>query len=371
MSVVLPIPASPSTTTSCRVPLRTVASAAVNSVNARSRPTPRGRGNRSLVSKRGRAAVVRRRRLRQKSEPTPVQGLDEPRGPRVVVERAPQLPDAGRERRIAHGNARPHLIEDFVLGDEVPGTLCQKAEHAQRLLRDVDFPRAAGQPVGRMQAIAAEPDHGSAGRAHERPILIPWFSSDLARSGATECAGRARPTARRLSPGGPLMSHPRPLSRAIALATLLTMGSATLASGQPPTSDVVREWNAIMVATVSGQNPFAQGRFAAITQLAVFDAVNAIERRHVPYLPGTVAPPGASAAAAAVAAAHKTLVTYFPAVAPTLDAARAESLARIPTAPPNRRHHGWRVGRRSHHRAPGRRRIGAAAVSSASVGRAG
>ena len=126
------------------------------------------------------------------------------------------------------------------------------------------------------------------------------------------------------------MSHPRPLSRAIALATLLTMGSATLASGQPPTSDVVREWNAIMVATVSGQNPFAQGRFAAITQLAVFDAVNAIERRHVPYLPGTVAPPGASAAAAAVAAAHKTLVTYFPAVAPTLDAARAESLARIP-----------------------------------------
>ena len=126
------------------------------------------------------------------------------------------------------------------------------------------------------------------------------------------------------------MSHSRPLSRAIALATLLTMGSAALASGQPPTSDVVREWNAIMVATVSGQNPFAQGRFAAITQLAVFDAVNAIDRRHVPYLPGTVAPPGASAAAAAVAAAHKTLATYFPAVAAALDTARAASLADIP-----------------------------------------
>ncbi len=130
------------------------------------------------------------------------------------------------------------------------------------------------------------------------------------------------------------MSHPRPLSRAIALATLLTMGSATLASGQPPTSDVVREWNAIMVATVSGQNPFAQGRFAAITQLAVFDAVNAIERRHVPYLPGTVAPPGASAAAAAVAAAHKTLVTYFPLLRRLSTPLVPSRWPASPTAPP-------------------------------------
>ena len=31
-------------------------------------------------------------------------------------------------------------------------------------------------------------------------------------------------------------------------------------------TDVVLDWNAIMVSTVSGQNPFAQARFAAITQ---------------------------------------------------------------------------------------------------------
>jgi len=38
-------------------------------------------------------------------------------------------------------------------------------------------------------------------------------------------------------------------------------------------ADVVGEWNAIMVATVSGQSPFDQARFAAITQMAVFEAV--------------------------------------------------------------------------------------------------
>ena len=45
-------------------------------------------------------------------------------------------------------------------------------------------------------------------------------------------------------------------------------------------ADVVQDWNRIMVNTVSGQNPFAQARFAAITQLAVFEAVNATTGRY-------------------------------------------------------------------------------------------
>jgi hypothetical protein len=42
-------------------------------------------------------------------------------------------------------------------------------------------------------------------------------------------------------------------------------------------ADVVLDWNAIAVNTTiaNGQNPFAQARYAAITQLAVFEAVNA------------------------------------------------------------------------------------------------
>jgi hypothetical protein len=94
-------------------------------------------------------------------------------------------------------------------------------------------------------------------------------------------------------------------------------------------ADVVLDWNVIMQSTVSGQPPFPQARFAAITQLAVFEAVNAITRNYKPYLGTVTAPAGASAEAAAVAAAHTVLRTYFPTNAASLDAARVSSLATI------------------------------------------
>ncbi len=98
-------------------------------------------------------------------------------------------------------------------------------------------------------------------------------------------------------------------------------------------ADVVLEWNSIMVTTVSAQNPFAQARFAAITQLAVFEAVNAVTGQYTPYLGTISAPPGSSAEAAAVAAAHAVLKNYFPAAAATLDGREATSLASIPDGP--------------------------------------
>jgi hypothetical protein len=95
-------------------------------------------------------------------------------------------------------------------------------------------------------------------------------------------------------------------------------------------ADVVTDWNTLMVATVSGQNPFAQARFAAIVQLAVYEAVNSITRTYQPYLrePVAVSYP-ASPEAAAVAAAHRVLATYFPGSGAGLDAARATSLGSI------------------------------------------
>jgi hypothetical protein len=95
-------------------------------------------------------------------------------------------------------------------------------------------------------------------------------------------------------------------------------------------ADVVLDWNAIMVTNVTPQNPFAQGRFAAITQLAVFEAVNSITGAYQPYLGTITAPPGASPEAAAVTAAHGVLRAYFPQNADMLDTARAQSLAAIP-----------------------------------------
>jgi hypothetical protein len=98
-------------------------------------------------------------------------------------------------------------------------------------------------------------------------------------------------------------------------------------------ADAVTDWNDIMLATFASQtpavNPFAAGRFAAITQLAVFEAVNTVERDYHPYIGTLTAPRGASAPAAAIAAAHGVLTHYFPASAAVLDAARATSLAAI------------------------------------------
>ncbi len=94
-------------------------------------------------------------------------------------------------------------------------------------------------------------------------------------------------------------------------------------------ADVVLEWNAIMQSAVAPQNPFAQARFAAMTQIAVFEAVNAITQEFQPYLGTITAPPGASADAAAVSAAYRVLKTFFP-MDPTLDPALAASLAAIP-----------------------------------------
>ena len=65
-------------------------------------------------------------------------------------------------------------------------------------------------------------------------------------------------------------------------------------------ADVVLDWNAIALTTIRNQNPFAQARFAAIAQLAVFEAVNAITGEYEPYLGTISAPAGASAEAAAL-----------------------------------------------------------------------
>jgi hypothetical protein len=105
---------------------------------------------------------------------------------------------------------------------------------------------------------------------------------------------------------------------------------ALLSTAAVSGTDPVLEWNSIMLNTTATQNPFFQARFAAITQLAVFEAVNAIDKDFEPYLGTVTAPPGASPDAAAVAAAHTVLKNYFPAAATALDAAYAASLAGIP-----------------------------------------
>jgi PAP2 superfamily len=115
-------------------------------------------------------------------------------------------------------------------------------------------------------------------------------------------------------------------SRTVAAA--LVLFSASVAH-----SDEVTHWNAILERTVASTPHFLQSRSAAIAQLAVFEAVNAIVGDYEPYLGTIAASPWASPEAATVAAAHRALVTLHPEHAATLDVERAESLAAIPDGP--------------------------------------
>ena len=117
--------------------------------------------------------------------------------------------------------------------------------------------------------------------------------------------------------------------KARRVRTAVAIAVALLCSPAMVRADVVLDWNAIALSVAGTQNPFNQARILATTQLAVFEAVNAVTGRYAPYLGTVVAPAGASESAAAIAAAHGVLKFYLPASAAVLDAARASSLAAI------------------------------------------
>jgi hypothetical protein len=106
--------------------------------------------------------------------------------------------------------------------------------------------------------------------------------------------------------------------------------SALLLSSVAARADIVLEWNDLATRTLvtQGQSPFAQARYAAIVQLAVFEAVNAVTGDYDPYI-GVVAPVGTSTDAAVAVAAYRVLKTYFPS-APLIDSALEASLNAIP-----------------------------------------
>ncbi|HEU4935734.1 MAG TPA: vanadium-dependent haloperoxidase [Vicinamibacterales bacterium] len=117
------------------------------------------------------------------------------------------------------------------------------------------------------------------------------------------------------------------------MRVVLVMLIAGLVSGRASADDMVLKWNEIASRTVLATNPFNQARIMAITQLAVFEAVNAVTGDYEPYLATpTAASPGASADAAVIVAAHKVLTNYFSAAATValLDAARDADLGAIP-----------------------------------------
>jgi hypothetical protein len=99
----------------------------------------------------------------------------------------------------------------------------------------------------------------------------------------------------------------------------LRAGLTSIASIALPISataaDRVTNWNAVAVSAtvVSGQNGIVQSRSLAITQVAVHDALNAIERRYHAYaFNGGEADVAASPDAAVATAAHDALAGLIP-----------------------------------------------------------
>src|SRR5688572_26095217 len=109
--------------------------------------------------------------------------------------------------------------------------------------------------------------------------------------------------------------------------------------------DVVLQWNRVLMETIltPGQHPatIMPVRSYAMMHAAMFDAVNSIDGRYMPYLTDVPGSPNASIEAAAAQAAHDVLTVLFPTRQAIFDTELSNSLVGIPE---NRAQQGIRVG---------------------------
>jgi hypothetical protein len=117
----------------------------------------------------------------------------------------------------------------------------------------------------------------------------------------------------------------------LTLAPWLAGVCASLLLATPASSDVIMDWNAMADAIGIEKQlvnvPNARGQ--AMLHLAMFEAVNAIERRYAPYKLNLVADRTASKEAAAAAAAYDILLNLYPDQKSGLDSTLAASLSGI------------------------------------------
>ncbi len=104
---------------------------------------------------------------------------------------------------------------------------------------------------------------------------------------------------------------------------------------QPASADVIADWNenAVSYGVLHNIGPPPAERIIAMTQVAMFDAVNSIERKYQPYLAQLPASPTASKVAAAAAAAGTVLGGINPQTQATIKSLLESYLAAIPDSP--------------------------------------
>lgn len=116
----------------------------------------------------------------------------------------------------------------------------------------------------------------------------------------------------------------------LLIRTVLAIALAT--SSSAAWADVITDWNqtALKATEVVGMGPPVQARVMAIVHAAIYDAVNALDRRHAAYAVTVTVSSGASVDSAAATAAHGALVRLFPLQQAMIDAALTVSLGQIP-----------------------------------------
>jgi hypothetical protein len=124
------------------------------------------------------------------------------------------------------------------------------------------------------------------------------------------------------------------------LLLALAAVAVVLASPALARADVVTDWNNYASTAITAPPPMGAGQpphvaplSFAMVQGAVYDAVNAIDRGHRPYLVMPSANPWDSKEAAAATAAFEVLRGLFPAQLPTLQPLYDASLAAVPDGP--------------------------------------
>ena len=118
------------------------------------------------------------------------------------------------------------------------------------------------------------------------------------------------------------------MNKSLPFGFALTVLATLLAADAAAASDPIAAWNQISeqaVRTAAHPPPVAALDFA-IVHLAIYDAVESIDRSFEPYYKRVTGAAGSPSAAAAKAA-HDTLVGLFPAQSATLDADYASFLA--------------------------------------------
>jgi hypothetical protein len=114
----------------------------------------------------------------------------------------------------------------------------------------------------------------------------------------------------------------------LSFASVLPCAEATPQSN----GDVIVEWNQLLQSNITPP-PVGQPRSYAMLQIAMADAVVAIEGQYQPFHAQVSAPSGASAEAAAAQAGHDVLVSLLPATQAAADATLANRLAHISPGP--------------------------------------